>query len=414
MFWTAQSTIEETLNAYTDVSLTEKQPAWPAGDVEEEEKNKAPPRRRQQSTTETSIDIRNEKHFLTCTKTSSFDRNHGPIQHKCPRQHRVIVDGMVDNALCLSAQDLANDFDQHTVTCVLQCAGNRRHTMRTRIKEVLGVDWNDAALMNCVFEGPRLRDVLMAARVKDGASQHGQVQPQHVQFASYGSKTQEDDWYGASIPFSRAMDKEMDVILAIKMNGELLAHRHGFPVRSIVPGVLGARSVKWLDRITVSDQESPCFYQQRDYKILPPEVSDKQTAELFWSKVPSMLEMPINTCVASPASHSTVRRLASGVVEVQGYAVPQGHQGPVVRVEVSGDEGKTWVDAQLDDGGERASKWSWVLWAVEVPMNKGCRQMIFARATDAGGNTQQKAQSTWNLRGVAYNGYEAAFDLTII
>ena len=52
------------------------------------------------------------------------------------------------------------------------------------------------------------------------------------------------------------------------MNGKLLPARHGFPVRTIVPGVLGARSVKWLDSITVSDEESPNFYQRHDYKVL--------------------------------------------------------------------------------------------------------------------------------------------------
>lgn len=198
------------------------------------------------------------------------------------------------------------------------------------------------------------------------------------------------------------------------MNGEPLSPRHGFPVRSIVPGVLGARSVKWLDHITVSNQESPCFYQQHDYKILPPEAVDKQTAEKFWSKTPAMLEMPVNACVASPASESTVNLPDSGLIEVKGYAVPHGHCGPVVRVQVSGDEGTTWVEAKIEDGGENASKWAWVLWHAQVKMQKGSGRRIFAKATDAGGNTQDQLRSTWNLRGVAYNGYEAAVDLTIV
>lgn len=198
------------------------------------------------------------------------------------------------------------------------------------------------------------------------------------------------------------------------MNGEALAPRHGFPVRAVVPGVLGARSVKWLDRITVSDKESPCFYQQRDYKVLPPHVPDMAAAEKFWGKLPCMLEMPVNACVAVPESGSTVLLPASGFVEVKGYAVPQGHQGPVIRVQVSGDEGTTWTDAELDDGGEDASKWSWVLWHARIQMNRGHGKKIFAKATDAGGNTQEAAQSTWNIRGVAYNGYEALVDLTVV
>ncbi|ETN43519.1 uncharacterized protein HMPREF1541_02678 [Cyphellophora europaea CBS 101466] len=339
--------------------------------------------------------------FLTCIEKTTYDRNHGPILHKSADQHRVVVDGLVSNPLELSLASLAHDFPQHTVTCALQCAGNRRHSMRTRIKEVSGVDWFDGALMNCVFEGPLVRDILLAAGVNEEPLQ-GRVRPGHVQFASFGSKTQEDDWYGGSIPFSRTMDPDMDVILALKMNGKPLPPRHGYPVRAIVPGVLGARSVKWLDRITASTDESPCFYQQHDYKVLPPEAVDMQVAEQFWSKTPAMLEMPVNACVATPKPESTITLPASGLVEVRGYAVPQGRSGPVVRVQVSGDEGVTWVDSLLEDGGDQASKWSWVLWSAKIKISPGKGRKIYAKATDAAGNTQEQPRSTWNVRGVAY------------
>ena len=37
---------------------------------------------------------------------------------------------------------------------------------------------------------------------------------------------------------------EEDTILALEMNGELLPPDHGFPVRVIVPGWIGAYSIK--------------------------------------------------------------------------------------------------------------------------------------------------------------------------
>jgi sulfite oxidase len=147
----------------------------------------------------------------------SYDRNHGPIQHIAAEEHVVKVDGLVKHQLELTAADLARDFPQHKVTCALQCAGNRRHSMRTRVKEVCGVDWFDAALMNCVFEGPRLRDILLAA---DTAQEDSSVQSRHVQFASVGTATQDDDYYGGSIPLDRAMDPDMDVIMALRVRVE--------------------------------------------------------------------------------------------------------------------------------------------------------------------------------------------------
>jgi sulfite oxidase len=50
--------------------------------------------------------------------------------------------------------------------------------------------------------------------------------------------------YGASIPLQRALSPSSDVLLAFQMNGEELPRDHGFPLRVIVPGVVGARSVK--------------------------------------------------------------------------------------------------------------------------------------------------------------------------
>lgn len=54
--------------------------------------------------------------------------------------------------------------------------------------------------------------------------------------------------YAASIPLWKAVDKRGDVILAYEMNGVSLPPDHGFPLKVVVPGVVGARNVKWLGK----------------------------------------------------------------------------------------------------------------------------------------------------------------------
>ena len=197
------------------------------------------------------------------------------------------------------------------------------------------------------------------------------------------------------------------------MNGETLPINHGYPVRVIAPGIAGARSVKWLDRVTVQLEESSSFYQQRDYKVLPPEATDREKAELFWPLVPAVQDMPVNSVIAEPACGQTVVLAADGTAEVRGYALPQGCDGPVRRVEVSADGGQSWADAAIADGIDgRRRRWCWVLWTARVALGRGQPGRILSRATDTGGNVQC-ACPTWNLRGVAYNGYGEARDLTI-
>lgn len=146
------------------------------------------------------------------TKKDGYDRNHGGIPHIDGEKHVVRIDGAVETVMELSIAQLQNDFEQHTVVCALQCAGNRRHTMRTQIKEVQGLDWFDGAVMNCKWRGPRVRDILNKAKVTLPDATQG-----HVAFACYAVPTQEDDWYGSSIYLERAMDEEADVILALEV-----------------------------------------------------------------------------------------------------------------------------------------------------------------------------------------------------
>ena len=340
------------------------------------------------------------------TTKGNYDRNHGPIPHVDAEIHRVHVDGLVRQSLTLSVEQLKSGFPQHEVICALQCAGNRRHTMRTLIKEVSGVDWRDGAVMNCRWRGPRLRDVLSQSGLNVASDDK-----YHVAFACYKAEVQEDSWYGGSIELERAMREDAEVILAIEMNGQPLPVNHGHPVRVVAPGIAGARCVKWLDRITVQAEESSCFYQQHDYKALPPEAENKDSAEKYWATTPALQEMPVNSVIVEPANEATVELPANGVIDVRGYALPSGIHGHVSRVEVSVDEGRTWKIADMAHDQE-IGRWTWVLWQTQVHLGKGENRRILSRAYDSAGDTQP-ARPVWNFRGVAYDGYGESRNLVI-
>lgn len=356
-----------------------------------------------------------EKLVSSFITIEGYDRNHGPIPHLDAHTHKVGVFGLVHKETSLSIADLQS-LPQHSVICALQCAGNRRHTMRTKLKEVSGIDWFDGAVMNCKWTGPLLCDVLQKVGIK---VEEEKWKDAHVAFACFQTPTQEDEFYGSSIPLSRAMNPDSSILLALNMNDKPLPPNHGAPVRVVTPGIAGARSVKWLDRITVQMSESESYYQQHDYKILPPEADSKEKAEEWWGKVDSLQDMPINSVIGVPKSDSAVQRDPDGTIEVKGYALPSGADGPIVRVEVSVDGGETWTDTELIKAyeGEEANdvelKWAWTLWRARVKIEKGKNVKIFSRATDKSGSRQGKS-SEWNFRGVAYNGYGEAFGLEII
>lgn len=212
------------------------------------------------------------------------------------------------------------------------------------------------------------------------------------------------------------------------MNGSPLNINHGAPVRIVMPGIPGARWTKWLDRITVQRQESNNFYMQHDYKILPPFIETRAQAKSYWHLVPPLQSMPINSVIAYPARNEVIKldNLINGELEVAGYALPDGDSGPVVKVEISIDQGKSWKEAKImypdaaevaEDDGMDKYKWGWSIWKYRMNADDTKRikkdTKIWSRALDRGGNLQ-KGDIEWNLRGVGYNGYGEVKGLEVI
>ena len=128
------------------------------------------------------------------------------------------------------------------------------------------------------------------------------------------------------------MTLEMQAILAHAMNGQPLTAEHGFPLRSIVPGYIGARSVKWLTKITLSDRPSPNHYVAEAYKLVQSDAKDEVAA------AEPIYDFPINAAICAPPP---ARRCKAGRTLVSGYALASGDRpGNIDKVELSADGGQ--------------------------------------------------------------------------
>ncbi|GJF00069.1 molybdopterin binding oxidoreductase [Phanerochaete sordida] len=315
-----------------------------------------------------------------------YCRNHGPVLDLDRDAYTIAVEGGPSGPVRYSMADLEARFTKYEVVAALQCAGNRRKEM-DQVKKVNGILWDDGVICNAKWGGVRLRDVLLDA----GVELEGNA---HVQFSSHVTPCQDDVDYGASIPLEKVMDEDGDVLLAWEMNGEYMSPDRGAPLRLVVPGYCGARWVKWIDSIRLSPDESPNYYQARDYRILPPEIETKAQAAPVWSKYPSINSLAFNSVVAS----ATLRPAPAGnVLVVQGYA-SQHIDARIVAVELSVDAGATWQPARIT---YQEGRWSWTLWEAELP-GVAEHGTVYSRAVDERGNMQQR-ECKWNLRGVAFN-----------
>ncbi len=148
------------------------------------------------------------------------------------------------------------------------------------------VPWSAGAIGNAQWSGAPLREVLEAA----GAG----LEVRHVAFGGMDEIEMEDQrfGFGGSIPIEKAISPE--VMLAYEMNGEPLAPEHGAPLGDVVPGYIGACSVKWLSSITLQEAPSSNYYQTHAYKIFPPQV-DEETAD--WEK-----GLMLGECRSTPSS----------------------------------------------------------------------------------------------------------------
>jgi sulfite oxidase len=254
------------------------------------------------------------------------------------------------------------------IPATLVCAGNRRrehHALRPVRDRVL---WGAGAVGTAWWTGARLDELLDLAGIGAGAA--------HVWFE--GLDDGDRGLFGGSVPIARVRDRNQPpVLIAYAMNDAPLPRLHGFPARAVVPGFIGARSVKWLRRIVVSDRPSPNPYFQISHRL-----DDRP-----------ITEFPVNAAIGA------VEAREGDDVRVLGYALPGGAAAEVARVEVSIDGG-AWMPAARGI----AAPGCWTLWSIDVPR---APFDLAVRAVDSRG-AKQPELPPWNKGGYLYNGWPRA------
>jgi sulfite oxidase len=317
------------------------------------------------------------------TATDAFYvRGHGAVPELDPAAWRLHVGGLVERELELSLSTLREAFREREVTATLQCAGNRREGL-VAIRDIPGeAPWGPGATGTATWTGVALADVIAVASPGAEAA--------HVGFegGDLCPEARPAQRFGGSIPLDKACRPE--VLLAWAMNGEPLHPVHGAPLRVVVPGYIGARSVKWLERIEVRAEPWKGYFQHVVYRLLPEDETPAPGAGMPLGLV------ALNADVLSPADGDVV---AAGPVELRGYAFAGGERH-VARVDVSLDGATTWTQAELlDDLG----RWAWRHWRITVDLSPGEHEIV-VRAWDSSAATQPEDEaSLWNPKGYVNN-----------
>ncbi|MCW2796575.1 molybdopterin-dependent oxidoreductase [Nocardioides sp.] len=245
-----------------------------------------------------------------------------------PTNWSLKIHGMVDREIVLSYDDLLARKTTEawiTLNCVSNPVGG----------PLIGNAW---------WSGVRIADLLAEAGVSPDADAVLQTS---------------DDGWTCGTPLVALTDNR-DAILAIAMNGKPLPIEHGFPVRTIVPGLYGyVSATKWVVEMEVtrfSDFEA--YWTSRGWGEMGP------------VKMSSRIDVP--------GSGDTV---GGGDVTFAGVAWSQ-HTG-IEAVAVAIDGG-SWQPAEIS---HPPTNDSWVQWVARLPVDAG-DHVVRVRATDKTGLVQ--------------------------
>ena len=328
-----------------------------------------------------------------------FIRHHHPTPDIKLEEYKLTISGkFIEDSVDFNFEQI-KQLPSKTIINTIQCAGNRRKEFLEHQEtegKVLGLHWDGGAISTAKFKGVLIRDLLSSINYNMDS-----LTGEYFQFFA------EDEPYDASISSRKAIDKYGDVMIAYEMNDEPIPRDHGGPVRLIVPGYTGAKNVKWLTGINISNEPSYSTWQRGvAYRGYSPNVKSFESLSTDEkNKSFTAEELPVQSFI-------TDYEFIDNELIVKGIAYSGGGRN-IVRVDVSIDKANNWHTAELLTGCNQPpySSWAWTFWEIKIPLSENAMkdkeiQSIICKATDISYNTQpQESRSIWNLRGILNNSW---------
>ena len=318
-----------------------------------------------------------------------FVRNHGGIPIIDKDKWSLELDGLVANPKSYKLEDLMNEskFPRIEKLVTMQCSGTRRIEQISLYAgqgdEVPQAPWAEGAIGTANYVGISLKKVIKdCGGLKDRAK--------HLEL--YGAETyfknNEAMNYVVSVPWSKV--KANEVLLVWEMNGEPLPKIHGYPLRVVVLGYIGARSTKWLYRIRAIEDPSLAPVQSKEYLYFNQQVGKHNQCPTDGIQIQ---EMPVSSAIMSPWTKQIV--IHNGKIHCKGWAYSGGGRWPE-RVELSADGGFSWY-AVPNENLSSKHKWTWRNWEMDLPCDVEGWVEIVCRCWDNSLNTQPlNVRAAWN------------------
>jgi DMSO/TMAO reductase YedYZ molybdopterin-dependent catalytic subunit len=305
-----------------------------------------------------------------------YRRNHFSYPKFTYSNYFLPINGLVTTPILVSMQTILQ-LPTKTLEIVLECSGNKRSLFEPK---VFGEQWEKGAISQGIWKGVPLRTLLELSGINKAAKEVV------VEGYDFGERTDLDKVvsYTRSLPIEKALHP--DTIIAYEYNNQPISFKHGYPLRLIVPQWYGMASVKWIKQISVISSNYTGPFQSIDYQYYPNQNNENGAHPVTAMNVNSTIQKPLDMAKLNTGNHVIKGISWTG-------------KGYITKVEISTDNGDTWIDIKI---GNSNSRYSWVSWAYEWTAAEKGIYTIKAKATDSHGRTQP-IKPYWNRKGYGYN-----------